>query len=149
MSKVRQYFSKVHEVKVSRTAPAKENKKISKSSLRLYGMPWMKCPVCSTWLLQDLSVMKPWFFMCFSKSFFLFIEAFPTFPLKSPWKKSVKVFTNTLVFKLLKSVPYMPEVEHVQDICRIRDLENHWIAIKIVLALSEKWALTTRWKGTF
>lgn len=40
----------------------------------------------------------------------------------------------------------MPEVKHVRNICRITDLENHWIAIKIGLALSGK---QTRWKGTF
>lgn len=149
MSKAHQYFSKVHEVKVSRTATAKKNKKISKSSLSLQGIPWMKCPICSTWLLRDLSVMKPWFFICFNKSFF-FYWSLSCFSIKIPMeKRTVKVFTNSLIFKLLKVVPYMPEVKHVQNIRRIRDLENCWIAIKIVLALSKKWALTTRWKGTF
>lgn len=49
-SKAHQYFSKVHEVKVSKTATVNENKNLSKSLLSLQGIPWMKFPVCSTLL---------------------------------------------------------------------------------------------------
>lgn len=43
----------------------------------------------------------------------------------------------------------MPEVKHVQNICRIRDLEKHRMAIKTVLALSEKMSFNDKVKGTF
>lgn len=49
-SKAHRYFSKVHEVKVSKTATVNENKKLSKSLLSLQGIPWTKFPVCSTLL---------------------------------------------------------------------------------------------------
>lgn len=48
--KAHRYFSKVHEMKVSKTATVNENKKLSKSLLSLQGIPWTKFPECSTLL---------------------------------------------------------------------------------------------------
>lgn len=37
---------------------------------------------------------------------------------------TVKVFLNWPIFKILKIVPYLPEVKYVLNICRIRDPKN-------------------------
>lgn len=132
MSKPHQYINKVHEVKVLRTDAAKENIKISKSSLSLQDIVEL-----SIWCaaLDSCRISVWWNHYSSSSSVSNFLNwSLSYFSVKKSMgkkKATAKMFTNWPIFKLLKVVPYMPEVEHVLNICRIRDSGNAWIAVKL------------------